>query len=178
MPTMTDIAAAMTPTTVLNGHRQPALEPVELKLRVLNSSVGSARRSITAILAGLVPASHLDDVELCASELVTNALAAAERYAQVMQSGWSYLDTPIHLRVLAAARWTRLDVRDPEPYMLPAKPTDPLDEHGRGLTIVQAFGHLAHTIGSGHKVVHAVIPCGVKLTDDELAAAFPAGATR
>lgn len=171
------------PTAVLLDRPQPALSPVVLKLRPFPTSVPSARRSVTDMLSGLVPAGHLADVELCTAELVTNALTAAERYADAMQFGWSYLDTPIHLGILAAPLWTRLDVRDPEPYMHIADPTelaDPLCEHGRGLTLIEEFvgGHLAHTIGIGHKVMHAVIPCDGALTSAELDDAFPAGAIR
>jgi hypothetical protein len=131
------------------------------------------------MLAGLVPDDHLDALSLCVSELTTNALAAALRRADALQFGWCHYDTPIHLGVLARQHWTRLDVRDPEPYMHPADaPAGPLDVHGRGLAIVAEHGHLAHTLAPDHKTIHAVIPCGGKLTTAELDAAFPRGVVR
>lgn len=173
---MTDIA-----DPALLTRRRPDCQtggPVVLKFQAYPSSISAARRCITGMLAGLVPPDHLDALHLAAAELLTNALDAAMRYAQVMQFGWCHYDRPIHLGVLAADRWTRLDARDPEPYMLPAAPCDDLDDHGRGLMLVRACGRIALTIAPRHKVIHAVIPVDpdTPLTAAEYAAALPAGA--
>lgn len=164
---------------VLTDCPRPADDIAVFRLRAYPSAVRAARSSVTAMLSGLVPNEHLEDLQLCTSELVTNAYRAATRYADHLLFGWSDYDTPICLGVLATARWTRLDVRDPEPYMRPAEPTGLMDETGRGLGIVQQLGgHLAHTIATRHKVVHAVLPICGALTEAELDAAFPLGARR
>jgi anti-sigma regulatory factor (Ser/Thr protein kinase) len=164
-------------TAVLPARPQPTPGVVTLKFRPYPSSIHSARRSIRAMLAGLVPDDHLETLALCVSELTTNALAAAIRRADALQFGWCHYDTPIHLGVLARHHWTRLDVRDPEPSMHPpGEPAGPLDEHGRGLGIVAEYGRLAYTLAPDHKTIHAVIPYGGKLTAADATAALPAGA--
>lgn len=161
MSSMTDVAAT----------------PVVLKFPAYASAVGAARRGVIGILEGLVPAGHLDDVVMCTSELVTNGYQAAMRYALFGQFSYGGQETPIHVGVLACERWTRLDVRDPEPYMQPPAPLGLLAESGRGLGIVRALGgHLRHTLATDHKIVHAAIPVDGELTMAELAAAFPPGA--
>ncbi|MGH3380281.1 MAG: ATP-binding protein [Actinoallomurus sp.] len=167
------------PAVALTGRPRSDYGPTVIKLRACPSAISSARRSVTAMLSGLVPDDHLDTVELSTSELVTNAYGAATRWAEFMQFGWSHYDTPIHLAVLATPLWTRLDVRDPETRMTPAKPRGLLDETGRGLDIVEGLGgHLAHTIAPHHKIVYAVLPVNGELTAAELAAAFPKGSQR
>lgn len=136
----------------------------------------AARRFAAAILVGKAPAEHVADVELCVSELVTNACAAARDYATLTRFEWSYLDTPIHIGVLATARWTRLDVRDPDPVIpVPPDPAgaDLLGESGRGLKIVDALaaGHW-YTARANYKITHALIALpGVRLTDADLVTA-------
>lgn len=152
-------------------------EPIPL--RPLRSDVHHARVAVTQMLAGLVPAGHLDDVVLVTSELVTNAIAAARRYADVMQAGWPWDPAPILLSVYATERWTRIDVQDPEPYVLPRAELGPLPECGRGLQIVDALGHHATSLYARCKVMHAVVPIGNEpLTAAELAAALPHPASR
>lgn len=164
----------MTPTSAAvldcppRNHGAPTFN-----LRALPTEVRTARMCVEAMLDGLVPPDHLDDVRAATSELVTNALAAAERYAAVMLFGWSFLDTPVHLSVHTTGRWTRIDVTDPEPYLRPREPRDLWDEDGRGLLIVDALGHREHTLCAHCKVMHVVLPIGGELTMAELAAALP-----
>jgi anti-sigma regulatory factor (Ser/Thr protein kinase) len=141
------------------------------RLRVLDSEVGEARRFLPRMLGGLVPAGHLDDLEMCVSELVTNALHAARAYAEVCGFGWSYSDTPIHLSVEAAERWSRLSVRDPNPAMPETAPGGLLDEGGRGLVIVDAIAACRwHATTARDKTVHAIVPMPlVRLTATEIA---------
>ena len=141
-------------------------------LRVLDSEVGEARRFLARVLGGLVPAGHLDDLETCVSELVTNALRTARTYAEMLGFDWSYTDTPIHLGVATAGRWSRLSVRDPNPAMPQTAPGDLLDEGGRGLVIVDAIAACRwHTTTAHDKTVHAIVPMPlVELTVAELTA--------
>jgi hypothetical protein len=126
---------------------------------------------IANLLGGLVPAGHLDDLEMCASELVTNAMHAARVYGELLRFGWSYVDTPIHLSVDTAERWSRLSVRDPNPAMPETTPGGLLDECGRGLVIVDAIAVCRwHTSTAHDKTVHAIVPMPlVKLTATEIA---------
>lgn len=163
----------MSPDPLAVLHDRPPMPGVPtLRIRVLPSWVSYARSTATRMLAGLVPAGHLDDVEMCVSELVTNAIHAAEEYAKLLQFGWSYWDTPIHLGVATHARWTRLDVRDPNPAMPATIPGGLMDDHGRGLFIVDALAAARwHTSTAHDKTVHVIIPMPlVKLTDAEITA--------
>jgi hypothetical protein len=141
------------------------------RLRVLNSEVAEARRFLPCVLGGLVPAGHLGDLEMCVSELVTNALRAALAHVEVHGFGWSYSDTPIHLSAATAERWSRLSVRDPNPAMPETVPGGLLDEGGRGLIIVDAIAACRwHTTTAHDKTVHAIVPMPlVKLTAAEIA---------
>jgi len=159
------------PMTVLDDCPAPA-SGLTLKLRAHPSSVAMARDLVTTALAGTL-GDHLWAVVQCTSELLTNALAAAERCAGAMQPAWSDTDTPVRLTACTTPRWTRIDVRDPEPRLHPVRPHQVLDEGGRGIEIIMALGHFAYTLGADHKVVHALIPVGDPLTDDERDAALP-----
>lgn len=151
----------------------PLTAPVVLKLRANTIEVPAVRRYLIAMLAGLVPAGHLDEVELCASELVTNALKAALDYAKACRFAWTHLDTPIHLGICCAERWTRLDVRDPDPVLPAPVERDLLDEHGKGLILVNEIAACRWwEPAADHKTVHAVIAMPlVELTAAELKAA-------
>lgn len=116
---------------------------------------------------------HVWAVVQCTSELLTNALAAAERSAAAADRPWHELDTPVHLAIRTTARWTRIDVRDPETVLHPVGPRGALDEDGRGLGIVMALGYFAHTVFGDHQIVYALLPVGDPLTEDERAAALP-----
>src|SRR4051812_43605351 len=96
------------PTAAVHNHPPTTIGLLTKRLRALDSEVGEARRFLARVLGGLVPAGHLDDLEMCVSELVTNALRIARAYAEALDSGWSYSDTPIHLSVATAERWSRL----------------------------------------------------------------------
>lgn len=145
------------PAVLRNCPPQPAAVPT-LKLRVLNSEVAQVRRFITLMLAGLVPAEHLEDLEVCASELVTNAIRAANAYASAAGFFWTYCDNPIHFGIEAGAQWTRLDVRDPDPARPEPAERDLLDESGRGLVIVSSLAAAVEwEYAADHKVAHVLI---------------------
>jgi anti-sigma regulatory factor (Ser/Thr protein kinase) len=159
------------PQTVLHGFPPlPASDDV-LKLPFHARSVAAGRRFVVEALTD-APDAHVWAVVQCTSELLTNALAAAERHAAEVGRLWQDSDAPVHLAVRRTARWTRIDVRDPETVLHPVGPHGSLDEDGRGLGIVMALGHFAHTVFADHKVVHALLPLGEPLTDAERAAAL------
>lgn len=139
-----------------------------LGLHAASSEARRARRWAAATMTGLVPDDHLDNVGLAVSELVTNALAAAARHAD-----WSLQDTPVRLSLLTTQRWTRVEVRDPEPHLQPPGPHGLMDESGRGLVIIEALGHWGYCLGPGCKITYAVLPIDGDLTAAELAAARP-----
>ena len=95
---------------------------------------------------------HLPAACLVVSELVTNAMIHA--------------GTAIELTVSEHRQSVRLAVRDQSPR-LPHQGADPLDVHGRGLTIVaglaSAWGVLPHA--DGGKVVWAVIDSSLRAQD-------------
>jgi hypothetical protein len=136
-------------------------------------SVHYARGVTTRMLAGLVPATHLDDVELVVSELVTNAVRSARAYARRRGWTWEYDDTPVHLGIACGPRWTRIDVRDPDPGVFIPRPGGLEDESGRGLVIIDALTVDWWPTYTHHdKTVHALIAMPkVTLTDAELAEA-------
>lgn len=151
----------------------PSRRPVTFRLRATKTEVGHARRYLTQTLAGLVPAGHLDDLHVCASELATNALRAALDYAVLCGWNWRYDDTPIRLSVTATEHWSRLDVHDPDPVIPNPGTRGLLAESGKGLLIVRSVAAACwwDTEPDG-KVVHAVIPMPkVELTAAELEAA-------
>lgn len=152
-------------------YAAPCVPTIELRAR--DSEVQRARNFTTDMLGGLVPAEHLSDVVLCVSELVTNAVRAARRWADVSDWACQDADTPVHLGITCAALWTRLDVRDPSPIMTLARETGPLAESGRGFVIVaELAADYWLTVGDTDKTMHAIIPMpGVTLTADELAEA-------
>lgn len=152
----------------------PSRRPVTFRLRATRTEVSHARRYLTQTLAGLVPAGHLDDLHVCASELATNALRAALDYAVLCGWNWRYDDTPIRLSITATEHWSRLDVHDPDPVIPDPGTRGLLAESGKGLMIVNALSACDcwWTREPDGKVVHAVIPMPkVDLTATELAAA-------
>jgi hypothetical protein len=108
---------------------------------------------------------------MCVSELVTNALLAARAQAETCGFRWSDSDTPIHLSVQPAERWSRLSVRDPCLAMPETTPGRLLDERGRGLVIVDAIAACRwHTTTPYDKTVHAIVSMPlVTLTTAEIA---------
>lgn len=159
------------PPATLIGQ-PPRTEPAvpKLKLCAFDSEVRTARDATTRMLAGLVPAPHLDDLKLIVSEMVTNAIRAARAYAEHHGFAWTYLDTPVHLAIACGPLWSRLDVRDPNRTVPVPSMTDPLAESGRGLLLIGTLAaDVWPTIEPDHKVMHALVPMpGAVLTEAEL----------
>ncbi|MFD5144398.1 ATP-binding protein [Streptomyces sp. NPDC058401] len=110
----------------------------DLTLRLLATpgAVPLARHAVRAHLG-----SH--DLELCVSELLTNALTHLGE------------GTPVTLRVTGRAARTRVELTDPDPHACPVRrhPTDG-DESGRGLALLDALALQWGVItGPGSKTV-------------------------
>jgi anti-sigma regulatory factor (Ser/Thr protein kinase) len=146
---------------------------VTFRLRAAKTEISRIRTLITRTLAGLVDDDHLEDLKVCASELVTNALRAALDYAVLCGWNWECDDVPIRLGLTSTGNWSRLDVHDPDPVIPDPGTRGLLAESGKGLLIVNALAAACWWDKElDGKVVHAVIPMPqVELTAAELEAA-------
>jgi anti-sigma regulatory factor (Ser/Thr protein kinase) len=109
--------------------------------------VHAARDHACLVMAeeGIVDKGLADDVRLTVSEVVTNAIRAAERYARERDHRWAWYERPVALRVVCRPRWVHILVIDPDPTE-PGPPPDLcelFDElGGRGLGIVDQVAAL------------------------------------
>lgn len=125
-----------------------------LELQCAPTSVPCARRHARAVtLAWGLPA-IAGDVELTASELVTNAVEAGMR-------GWPALRSapvPVRLWLASDLDAVLVQVWDSSPQMPVRRDAGPDDERGRGLALVSAIGRASGMYWRvGGKVVWAVI---------------------
>lgn len=136
--------------------RPPPTSRLELEVPARTRSVGEARHAVTAFLVGNgVPPMVVDDVELMASELVTNAVL------HPVPSGH-----PVRVRV-SIGEDVRLEVAHHGATTdLPAvgdwRTAPPTALSGRGLGIVR---RLADDVGVHQDGPWAVVDCGRKLND-------------
>lgn len=158
------------------SERRPAPsrsdDPRWLRLEADPTLVSHARRYAAGRMAkaGLQEERLVEDVRLVTSELVTNAMRATEKYADVRGRPWEPYEKPVAIRVECRPGWVHLLVTDPDPRMPEPEPRDFLDEFGgRGLTITESVGALMWIMpGRYGKTVHVVITrTGVELTPDE-----------
>ncbi|MCO5986637.1 ATP-binding protein [Actinoallomurus spadix] len=108
----------------------------------------------------------VDEIELIAVELVTNALRHAARKLTLTEDLW-----PIGVEMTADHRYVHLAVSDPDPQPMPAGDTGGLlAEHGRGLAIVDDLAVARWATYTRHgKTVHVIVAgSGVTLTPGEL----------
>jgi anti-sigma regulatory factor (Ser/Thr protein kinase) len=142
------------------------------RLRADRTLVRDAREYALAVVAGagIQDDGLIEDVRLVVSEVVTNAMRAAERYAASRGRAWAPYEAPVSLRIECRPSWIHLLVTDPDPEMPDPEPRDLLDETGgRGLTIVDAVCDLWWVRpGSYGKTFHVVIARpGARITPDE-----------
>lgn len=155
-------AATLTPPT---GHPIIA-RPSHLFLRDRPDAIHRTRAFAGAAVFGLSYA--VDEIELIAVELVTNAIRATRLLGPIPEDLW-----PIGVEIAATARYVHVAVSDLDHR--PIGGTDrggQLAETGRGLGIVDyvAATRWVHYREHG-KTVHVVVAApGVTLTPAELAA--------
>jgi anti-sigma regulatory factor (Ser/Thr protein kinase) len=139
--------------------------PSWLRMAPSTEFVPKARQFTRAVLSDC-DAGYVDDVEVVASELVTNAI----RYAQEHGDPPRCVVPGIWLGVQALKRHVHLYVRDPYPVRPVKRTAADTDTSGRGLFIVEALSAALWVDRRTHdKTVHAVIakPDAV-LTEAEL----------
>jgi anti-sigma regulatory factor (Ser/Thr protein kinase) len=127
--------------------------------------VPKARRFTRQVLAGC-DSGYIDDAEVVASELVTNAL----NYAQLHSDPPKHVVPRICLGVQALRRYVHLYVRDRYPVPPVKRAAAETATSGRGLFIVEALT-VAYWVEprAYDKTMHAVIAKpGVVLTEAEL----------
>jgi anti-sigma regulatory factor (Ser/Thr protein kinase) len=142
----------------------PSASPC-LALELDPASARTARLFTRTLLAG-DPHELVDDVEMVACELVTNAIVhAPENYVLP-----PYVPPLIHLSLQKERRWILVGVRDPWPDIPRTPETEHLDEHGRGLRIVYTLAAGCWTrFRDVDKTVYAVVTRpGEMLTSNEL----------
>ena len=122
---------------------------------------------------GIADEDLAEDVRLIVSEVVTNAMRAAERYARERGYRWAWYERPVALRVVCRRKWVHILVIDPDP----TEPDPPPDLHelldelgGRGLGIVDHAAALRWFRPNDYgKTAHIVVArTGVMLTPTDV----------
>lgn len=146
-----------TGTPVMPQERTRADSPW-LRLSPDPELVRSARDHVLEVLAENGIKGVADNVRLIVSELVTNAMRAAQRYASARGTAWASYERPVSLRVICRPLWVHLIVTDPDPVTPAPVPADLLDESGRGLSIVDSVATLQWWVTGDHgKACHVVV---------------------
>jgi anti-sigma regulatory factor (Ser/Thr protein kinase) len=160
------IAVADKPSTVTPPSERPVMVPAWtlwkdsswLRLSPDPQLVRQARDHVLEVLAEHGVDGIAEDVRLIVSELVTNAMRAAQRYAAARNTAWAPYDRPVSLRVICRPSWVHLIVIDPDPAVPESVQADLLDESGRGLSIVDSYAALRWWVKGDHgKACHIVV---------------------
>lgn len=162
------IAVAEKPSTITPPFGYPivaqerAWAPWEdsswLRLRPEPELVRTARNHVLEALAQHAVEDVNEDVRLIVSELVTNAMRAAHRYAAVRGLEWAWYERPVSLRVICRPFWVHLIVTDPDPVVPAPVMADLMDVSGRGLSIVDSVAALQWWVPGDHgKACHVVV---------------------
>ena len=126
-----------------------------LSLPALPSAAAVTRRHVRQLLRAWQLAAVTDTAQLMASELVANAVSAAQPPDGGVLDGPQLSPHPIELGVRRTEVSVIIEVRDPNPEPPSLQQADPLDEGGRGLLIIEIlgtrWGH--HPAKGGGKVV-------------------------
>jgi hypothetical protein len=130
-----------------------------------DEAVKKARRFAARLLAEADP-EFVDDVTLCVSEVLGNAV----RYAQQHGPPPEHVAPGIWLGVRPLKRYVHLLARDPYPVPPRRRTATEEDESGRGMFIVQTLAAAAWTeLRKFDKTVHVIVTRpGTELTADEL----------
>ncbi|MGH3380730.1 MAG: ATP-binding protein [Actinoallomurus sp.] len=148
-----------TPTALAAAGRSLLITPEAVKDGRDFAAARLTRYAAVHDLAG-VDQVHIDDVKVCVSELVTNAI----------KYGSGPDRTNINLEISIWPRWTRVTVDDRDPEVPNAVPVaEEMAESGRGLMIVSLYaarfwwgkGLISKTANA------AILHTGVTLTDED-----------
>lgn len=137
----------------------PCLRPHSAWMRICPDAAGHATVAARLFIGSKIRRYGNPDfsfnVRLVGSELVTNANDAIWRDLTPGQPARF-----IRLDVQCEPRWVRLSVTDPAPELPVRCDVTELDEHGRGLALVDEFTAMWWTQPHPHggKTVHAVLP--------------------
>ncbi|MEU8824375.1 ATP-binding protein [Streptomyces sp. NPDC048636] len=103
-------------------------------------SIRAARLFVSHTLTEWGHADRLDDIQLCVSEIATNALLHGAPPGRLFA-----------VRVEADGEKVRVEIRDSGPGQPVVQAPRPGDEHGRGLLLVSeladAWGNIDHVVG-------------------------------
>jgi len=127
-----------------------------LRLPALPSAAAVTRRYLKQLLTSWNQAALIDTAQIVASELVANAVTAAQApdSGGLLDGRWPG-PQPIELTVRRSNVSVIIEVRDPSPNPPVLRQAGPADEGGRGLLLVDIlgtrWGHYA--TGHGGKVV-------------------------
>ncbi|MEV0407694.1 ATP-binding protein [Actinoallomurus sp. NPDC050550] len=154
----------MTPDHAVITDHSPSPPSSWLPVRALPEYAREAREFATNTVAGFPHDSY--EVALITSEIVTNAIVAAEAFGP-----WPDEAYPIGVDLVVTCRYVHLAVTDPD--FRPMAASDQggqFAEHGRGLHIVDEEAAVRWVVYEQHsKTVHVVMAApGVTLTPAEL----------
>ncbi|OII64225.1 hypothetical protein BJP40_20910 [Streptomyces sp. CC53] len=129
--------------------------PWELPFRAEPKEVAGLRRIVRLHLTGWGLARQVEAAQLCVSELVTNVI-------RHVGTG-----TPTVLRFSMNGTSLRIEVRDPEPTVLPRRvPADRDAESGRGMALVDAVADCWGTLlDARYKTTWCEIPTDLSTSD-------------
>ncbi|MFI0775775.1 ATP-binding protein [Streptomyces sp. NPDC021212] len=103
-------------------------------------SIRASRQFVTRTLSEWGYVDRLDEIQVCVSELATNALLHGVPPGRLFR-----------VRVEATEEEVRIEVRDSGPNRPEPQAPHSDSEHGRGLLLVtelaDAWGHIEHTVG-------------------------------
>jgi anti-sigma regulatory factor (Ser/Thr protein kinase) len=132
-----------------------------LCLGALDGAVPSARLHARNVLWEWGLKALADDAELVVSELMTNAVLAAQRHAcHDRRTGPAALPTPVCLALSSDGTCVVIQVWDANPGIPATKNTDAYAAGGRGLLIIQALAatwNCYRLADPGGKVVWALL---------------------
>jgi anti-sigma regulatory factor (Ser/Thr protein kinase) len=115
--------------------------PGRLRLPAIPSAAGMSRRYLTQLLRAWQLAAVTDTAQLMASELVANAVTAAQApEGGVLLEEEQPTSRPIELGVRRTEISVIIEVTDPNPEPPVLRRAEAMDEGGRGLWIVAILG--------------------------------------
>ena len=138
----TDLPAAISDVTLVVERLEAVLAKASERLPADLRSAGEARNLVRSTLAGWTDSDRIDDIVLCVSELVTNAIVHAASSPRVM----------VHVRPAVI----HVEVSDTSEAHPTPRDAGPSDTSGRGMSILSGYsdrwGSLRRSGGGGKTV--------------------------